>query len=151
MVRVKNRYLVLQITQQDQKETISKLQFRANSLYEAIMSKLQQLHGDFGVGSCKGGFTAKYCNEYTGTAVVRARHGPHRLVASSIPFIRIIEGKVVIVNILYVGATIRQCFKFLKNYQQKKFDEYYVTLKDEDERKALRQSILNLGTVLDKL
>nr|CAI5868273.1 unnamed protein product [Callosobruchus analis] len=115
------------------------------------MSKLQQLHGDFGVAACRGGFTAKYCNEYTRTAVVRARHGPHRLVASSIPFIRVIDGKAVTVNILYCGATIRQCFKFLKNYQQKKFDEYYVTLKDEDERKALRQSILSFETVLEKL
>lgn len=58
-------------------------------------------------------FLVKYCNEYTRVAVVRARHGPHRLVASCLPLVTQLEQIPVSLKTLYTGATLMQCNKFL--------------------------------------
>jgi hypothetical protein len=55
----------------------------------------------------------KYCNVYTRVAVVRARHGPHRLVASCLPLVTQLEQIPVSLKTLYTGATLMQCNKFL--------------------------------------
>ncbi|XP_018562728.1 ribonuclease P/MRP protein subunit POP5-like [Anoplophora glabripennis] len=147
MVRHKNRYIVLEINETGRNNTLQ-LKLKGISLQEAILEKVQQLHGDFGVAAVRAGFTAKYFNEHTRVGFIRSRCGPHKLVASSIPCIKTIENKNVVVNILYVGATIRQCFNFLKNYQQRKFDEYCVKLKTDEEKLALKEAMLNFENVL---
>lgn len=124
------------------------MKIKAISLQETILNKVQQLHGDFGVAAIRAGFTAKYFNEHTRVAFIRVRHGPHKLVASSIPCIKRVENRNVTMNILYVGATIRQCFYFLKNYQQRKFDEYCIKLKTDEEKISLKKAMLNFENVL---
>jgi RNase P/RNase MRP subunit POP5 len=57
---------------------------------------------------------AKYCNEWTRVAVVRVRHGAHRLVASCLPLLQQVEQHTVTVTTLYTGATLRQCYKFIQ-------------------------------------
>ncbi|KAJ8918871.1 hypothetical protein NQ315_011163 [Exocentrus adspersus] len=146
MVRHKNRYMVVQINETGKEE--GKLKLKAASLHEAIIQKVQQLHGDFGVAAIRAGFTAKYFNEHTRVAFVRTRRGPHKFVCSAIPCIKSIENRNAVVNILYVGATIRQCFYFLKNYQQEKFDEYCVKLKTDEEKINLKKEMLNFENVL---
>lgn len=91
-----------------------------DALYRAVNKKVQQLHGDFGVAAIKSGFLAKYCNPQLRIALLRVRHGPHRFVTSSLPFVNLIDGKKVVIRSLYTGATIRNCFKFLLKYQQQK-------------------------------
>ncbi|XP_068897029.1 ribonuclease P/MRP protein subunit POP5 [Tenebrio molitor] len=147
MVRHKNRYMVVEINQVSKKDD-APLKLRAPSLHHSVMNMVQQLYGDFGVASITAGFTAKYCNEKTRIAVVRCRHGPHKFVASSLPCIKFIEQKSVHVNTLYLGATIKHCFKFIQRYQQRKLDEYCVGLKSDEEKVALRKAIMNLDPVL---
>lgn len=142
------RYIVLEIKEQFTKE-LEALTLKPASLYAAINGIIQQLHGDFGAAAIMEGFMAKYCNKRTKIAVIKCRHGPHKLVTSSIPFIKRIESKNVSIHILYIGATIKHCFKFVSNFQQKKFDEYCVTLKTDEERKALQKEIMNLDPVKD--
>lgn len=132
------------------KEQIS-CKFKDFSLCEAITEKVQQLYGDFGVGAIRAGFSTKYCNEHTKVAVIRVRRGPHKFVASTLPCIKIIDKRPVIVNTLYVGASIRQCFLFLKSYQQRQFDIYCKTLVTDEEKLALKDAILNFDKVLAKL
>ena len=57
---------------------------------------------------------AKYCNEWTRVAVVRVRHGAHRLVASCLPLLQQVDQHTVTVTTLYTGATLRQCYKFIQ-------------------------------------
>ena len=57
---------------------------------------------------------AKYCNQWTRVAVVRVRHGAHRLVASCLPLLQQVEQHMVTVTTLYTGATLRQCYKFIQ-------------------------------------
>lgn len=119
------------------------------SLYTAINEIVQQLHGDFGAASIMDGFMAKYCNKRTRIAVIKCRHGPHKLVTSSLPFIKRIETKNVSIHLLYIGATIKHCFMFVSNFQQKKFEEYCVTLKTDEEKEALKKEIMNLDPVME--
>ncbi|KAJ8980910.1 hypothetical protein NQ317_011551 [Molorchus minor] len=146
MVRHKNRYIVIQINEIGKDEK-AQSRFKAPLIYESIVNKVQQLHGDL-VWQPLAGFTAKYCNEHTRVAIIRARRGPHKFVTSSIQCIKSIDERKVVINILYTGATIRQCFFFLKTYQQKKFDEYSATLKTNDEKIALKEAMLNFEHVL---
>nr|XP_023019019.1 ribonuclease P/MRP protein subunit POP5 [Leptinotarsa decemlineata] len=149
MVRHKNRYLVLEINEIGKTDT--PLKIKEVSLFESIQNEVKKLHGDFGVAAIRTGFLSKYINEHSRTAVIRCRHGPHKFVSSSIPFVKQIFNKNVVISILYIGASIKQCFSFLKNYQQKKFDEYCVTLKTEEERNELKDAMLNLDSALSKL
>lgn len=139
--------MVVEINPAGKKEEES-LHLGQSSLYNSIVQKVQQLHGDFGAAAIRAGFVAKYCNEKTRTAIIRVRHGPHVFVTSSIPCINTIENKQVVVNTLYIGATIRQCQKFLLNYQQNKFEEFCAGLKTNDEKLAMKEA-LNLDHVME--
>lgn len=59
-------------------------------------------------------FLAKYCNIHTKIALVKTRHGPHKFLLKAIPIINDIAGRLVSVKILYVGATLKHCFLFIK-------------------------------------
>lgn len=142
------RYLVVEVKQMGKTHEDS-LHLAPAALHNSIMQKVQQLHGDFGVAAIRAGFTAKYCNEKTRIAIIRIRHGPHKLVASVLPCLSSVDNKQVVVNSLYTGATLRQCHKFLVNYQQNKFDQFCVGLKTDREKLAMREALLNLNAVLE--
>ncbi|XP_030757592.1 ribonuclease P/MRP protein subunit POP5-like [Sitophilus oryzae] len=150
MVRLKNRYIVLQIEPRDPKDS-SNFTLSSDAIMQVIKDKIEQLHGDFGMASIQAGFTAKYCNEYTKIAIARARHGPHKLVSSSIPFINKIGTRNVNVRILYIGATIKKCFCFIKQYQEKAFEEVCVKLKTPEERRTVREAINNFQSALKSM
>ncbi|XP_057662927.1 ribonuclease P/MRP protein subunit POP5 [Diorhabda carinulata] len=150
MVRHKHRYIVLEISEIGGSPT-SPLKIREYSIYKSIQSHIQTQHGDFGVAATRAGFMAKYLNEHTRIAVIRCRRGSYKFVSSVIPLIRKIDEKTVVVNILYVGATIRKSFFFIRNYQQKKLDEYCVSLKTDEERNRLKEAMLNFDSIFSKL
>lgn len=58
-------------------------------------------------------------------------------MGSALPLVNAIEGKRVVVNTLYVGATLRQCFKFVLKHQQGKYEAVASGLKSEKERQEL--------------
>lgn len=141
--------MVVEINPEQQTENGSFKLVKPASLHSCITDKVQQLHGDFGVAAVRAGFSAKYCNEKTRIAIIRARHGPHKLVASSLPFIKAIENNPATVNSLYTGATIRQCLKFLVKYQESKLQELCADLKTNEEKAAMRNSLLNFKSIED--
>lgn len=59
-------------------------------------------------------FLAKYCNPGTKIAIIKIRHKAHTLLLNSIPKINDVGGTLVKIDILYVGATIKHCFIFIK-------------------------------------
>ncbi|XP_076165897.1 POP5 ribonuclease P/MRP subunit [Ptiloglossa arizonensis] len=142
MVRFKNRYITFEITLGDKSDRPFPL--KITTLHIAIQQKVQQLYGDFGSAAIKAGFNAQYCNEYTRIALVKTRHGPHKFLLESIPRINDIAGRLVSVKILYVGATMKHCFIFIKEYQQKKLEQIWHTLKTETERKNMENALMTL-------
>ncbi|XP_031833915.1 POP5 ribonuclease P/MRP subunit [Nomia melanderi] len=142
MVRFKNRYIAFEITLGDKSD--KQFPLKITTLHYAIQQKVQQLYGDFGVAAIKAGFSAKYCNEHTRIALVKTRHGPHRFLLKSLPLINDIAGRFVSVKILYVGATLKHCFLFIKKYQQTKLEQVWSTLKTNLERKNMENALMTL-------
>lgn len=115
MVRFKNRYFAIELIPRDVPGHVP-FEIGKLTLFNEIVKQVQVLHGDFGVGAVSTGLVAKYCNPYTKIALIRCRHGPHRFVATALPLINEINGKRVVIRILYMGATINKCYKYIVVY-----------------------------------
>jgi hypothetical protein len=50
-----------------------------------------------------------YANRATRLVIMRARHGPHTLVAAALPLVTSIRREAVVGRLLYTGATVRHC------------------------------------------
>ena len=122
MVRVKKRYFVLQIQSERDVEAAAwgrpipssgslKALGRDGTLGNAIKDLVTELHGDFGRAAVTVGLRSIYANADTGLCLVQARHGPHRLVASALPFLVKINDDKVVPRVIYTGATVRNCYK----------------------------------------
>lgn len=113
MVRHKNRYFAVELKVQDKPLHIP-LQLKRSGIFSAVLGKVQEIHGDFGLAAVRQGFTTKYCNPYTKIVLIRVQHGAHRLVASVLPLIKSINNIPVQMTVLHVGATMMKCFKVIK-------------------------------------
>ncbi len=133
MVRVKKRYLVLRLERREDvekefKKGPKRRRCRAldcgaplrlsqsedsdcAAVAEAARAAVQALHGDHGRAAVTVGLRAVYCNRRTGAAVLCCRHGPHRLLASALPFLTRIRDEDVVPTLVYTGATVRNCYK----------------------------------------
>ncbi|KAL7307528.1 uncharacterized protein LOC106655770 [Trichogramma pretiosum] len=144
MVRFKNRYIIVKITEKtklDQKRPIA-WKIKNGAIHDAINKKCSQMYGDLGSASIKAGFTAKYFNAFTRIAFVRSRHGPHEFILKVLPKITEISGKEVHVKILYIGGTLKHCFMYVKNYQEKKMEEIYSDAKTESQKSELEEALM---------
>ncbi|XP_049867601.1 ribonuclease P/MRP protein subunit POP5 [Pectinophora gossypiella] len=142
MVRFKNRYVTVTIASPTVPEN-KPLSLKSKIFHDTVLTKIQQLHGDFGIASVRTGFLTKYCNENTRIAILRSRHGPHRFVTSSLPFITKIGKLDVSIKTLHVGATLKHSFKFIQKYQRAYLDNMWATLKTEEERKMLEAAVMD--------
>lgn len=142
MVRFKNRYVTVEIVPTDGSE--KPLLLKTIALHNAVQQKVQQLYGDFGLAAIKAGLNAKYCNAQTRVALIKARHGPHKFILNSIPLINDVGGRSVKVNILYVGATLKHCFLFLRTYQRKKLEEMWDSFRNDKQRKEMQEVLMTL-------
>uniref|UniRef100_T1H3P5 Ribonuclease P/MRP protein subunit POP5 n=1 Tax=Megaselia scalaris TaxID=36166 RepID=T1H3P5_MEGSC len=68
MVRVKNRYIVVQIVPEVE---AGKITFNDSVLTKCVMKNVGKYYGEFGVGSTEYGFRVKYCNDKTRIAIIR--------------------------------------------------------------------------------
>lgn len=116
---------------------------KSKIFHETLLKKIQQLHGDFGVAAIRNGFLTKYCNENTRIAIIRARHGPHRFVTSSLPFITKLDKLDVRINTLHVGATLKHSFMFIQKHQRAYLDLMWSKMKTDDERKQLEAAVMD--------
>ncbi len=108
---------------------------------------MQELHGDFGVASVIKGLNCIYANPDTGLCVVQARHGPHRLVASCLPFLTRIQNERVVPRLIYTGATIRCCYLRMEKFQRAELERLLAEVKtrqrveDSSELGAAREEL----------
>ncbi|KAJ8722495.1 hypothetical protein PYW07_003675 [Mythimna separata] len=142
MVRFKNRYITVEIVCPFVSED-KPLHLKPKIFHDTLLSKIQLLHGDFGVAAVTNGFLTKYCNENTRIAIIRSRHGPHRFVTSSLPFITKIGKLDVKLNTLHVGATLKHSFKFIEKHQRAYLDSMWSKLKTDEERQKLEAAVLD--------
>ncbi|XP_055912780.1 ribonuclease P/MRP protein subunit POP5 [Eupeodes corollae] len=140
MVRVKSRYIVVQIIPHE--SCTGNVSFNDNVLTKSFLKYIKQYYGDFGVGSLEHGFRIKYCNDKTKIAIIRCRHKPHRFVASILPLITVIGDYRAKFRTLYTGATIMQCNKFIVRHQREFLDRMVGRIASAKERNDLIKSVL---------
>ena len=187
MVRFKKRYFVVQLDREkDIYDPFSKhhqaslkpraiqdsrpLDIPDGVLAATVKDLVQQIHGDFGRASITTGLRTIYCNSETHLVLIQCRHGPHRLVASSLPFLTKIKDEKIVPKLIYTGATIKNCYKvwiskfqasisFLKSttslafffqrmekYQRRQLRIALKELKniDEDTKKSLEERLMTI-------
>lgn len=139
------RYIVFEINPENTIKNFESFEVPAEAIYYAINNKVQQLHGDFGAAAIRNGFVGKYCNSKLRLALIRVRHGPHRFILSALPFIDKLNGKSIVINSLYVGATMNHCFKFLINYQKQEINKQLISLEGTPQYDELYKEFIALS------
>ncbi|XP_020707772.2 uncharacterized protein LOC105685374 [Athalia rosae] len=146
MVRFKNRYVTIQVNDIDEPD--KPLAIKSIGLHNAIQRKVLQLHGDFGVSAIKSGFNANYFNMHTRIALIKSRHGPHRFVVDAIRAVKIIDGRRVNLDILYIGATLKHCFNCIQKYQRHQLEKVWYTLRSDTERKNMENALTTMSEAM---
>ncbi|XP_065558203.1 ribonuclease P/MRP protein subunit POP5-like [Artemia franciscana] len=145
MVRIKNRYFVVQVEPHAFTfDTTSRI------LYQAILGRVESLHGDYGLASIKDGFEVSYCNDKTGIALVRARHGPHKIVMSTVPLVTKVGDKKASLRTLYTGATLLKCKQFIMKYQKQQLVNALKDARNQQQRQCLEETYLKISFVEKK-
>ncbi|XP_014479704.1 PREDICTED: uncharacterized protein LOC106746996 isoform X2 [Dinoponera quadriceps] len=134
--------MILEITPHKNNDKL--LSLKATALQDAIQQKVQTMFGDFGVAAIKAAFRSRYCNTHTKIAMIKAGHGPHKFLLRAIPLINDISGRHVKISILYVGATMKHCFLFIRKHQEKKLEQIWASLRTETERKEMEKVLMTL-------
>lgn len=165
------RYVVVKIVPQN---TIAgRLSISDGLLYSSITKSVQKYYGDFGAASIRFGLKCKYCNDQTRVAIIRVKHKIHRFVNSILPMTSIVSKSqpktttitfyfillcfcfvlwqlgehTVKYQILYNGATIMQCNKFIVEYQKKFLDQQVGGIASANQRNMLVKNVMEISTV----
>ncbi|EDW79410.1 uncharacterized protein Dwil_GK20429 [Drosophila willistoni] len=140
MVRIKNRYIAVQIVPQTATRT---LRLNDNTLTKCLLENVGKHYGVYGLGLLEQGFRVKYCNERTKIAIIRCLHRGQQYVSSILPLITLIGDVRAKFRTLYVGATIIQCNKFIIKHQKEFLDKMMGQLESAKERQDLLKSVMD--------
>lgn len=127
MVRVKKRYLLIELIAQD--DLLDRKEcFPVDELavLNSIRSVVKTIHGDYGLASVYTSLHCKRFNKSTRIALISCLRGPHYLIMSSLPFVKTIDDLPISLNQLHLSGTIQGSLKFLRKYyyQQIKKSKY---------------------------
>ncbi|CAG0879957.1 unnamed protein product [Darwinula stevensoni] len=73
--------------------------------------------------------------------VIRVRLGPHKLLLSSLPFLSDIKKQHVVLDTLYMGATLHHCYKFIKKLRIQEISDAIRNTEDPEVRAELARSL----------
>ncbi|XP_020815959.1 ribonuclease P/MRP protein subunit POP5 [Drosophila serrata] len=139
MVRIKNRYIAVQIVPYTPTKV---LWFNDNTLTKCLLKNIEKYYGVYGLGKIEQGFRVKYINERTKIAIIRCMHSGQRFVSSILPLITLIGDVRAKFRTLYIGATIIQCNKFIIKHQKKFLDREMGQLTSAKERQDLFKRVM---------
>ncbi len=130
MVRIKHRYLVLNILFPEPPKASTSdaytlqthnpipTSFKPVDLLTLIRSSVAELFGDYGVGSIASGLKITYLSPATGTAIVRCPRNGFRMVWASLSFVKVLRTKEAgrgrdggtdcVIRVVRVSGTIRK-------------------------------------------
>ncbi|XP_055382670.1 ribonuclease P/MRP protein subunit POP5 [Condylostylus longicornis] len=140
MVRLKNRYIVGKIIPEKDEKSVS---FNENLITQNVLSQVEKNYGIFGKSALENGFRIKYCNDETRIVIIRCRHGPHRFVTSILPLMLVFGNHRAKFSILYIGATIMQCNKFIIKYQRNYLNQVVSEIKSAKERQDFIDNVMD--------
>ncbi|XP_040157907.1 uncharacterized protein LOC120897250 [Anopheles arabiensis] len=117
MVRIKYRYILVQIRCNNREDT-APVTIESNTLLKYIRENIERYYGEFGIASMLR-TNVIYFNAKTHLCIIQAMHGPHRFITSILPLLTVAGPEIARYRTLYVGATLMQCNKFILKYQQR--------------------------------
>uniref|UniRef100_A0A182WKP6 Ribonuclease P/MRP protein subunit POP5 n=1 Tax=Anopheles minimus TaxID=112268 RepID=A0A182WKP6_9DIPT len=117
MVRVKHRYILVQIRCNDRPASES-VAISSQTLRSYLGAQVERYYGEFGSASMIW-LNVIYFNAKTHLCIIQTRHGPHRFITSILPLLTIAGSEVARYRTLYVGATLKQCQNCIVKYQQR--------------------------------
>uniref|UniRef100_A0A1Q3F7A0 Ribonuclease P/MRP protein subunit POP5 n=1 Tax=Culex tarsalis TaxID=7177 RepID=A0A1Q3F7A0_CULTA len=145
MVRVKNRYILVQFMCNNRSETES-LALTSRQVGTFLQQKIEKYYGEFGIASMLR-LHVIYFNEKTRLCIIQTRHGPHRFVTSILPLLTVAETESVRYRTLYVGATLQQCQKFVARYQQNYVNKMIGNYRGEAQRERFIEDVTKMKQI----
>ncbi|KAL4238863.1 RNA-binding protein pop5 [Mactra antiquata] len=139
MVRYKCRYVLCKVIHDDRKKS-----FDESDIYFAVRNEVEALHGDYGVSSMKKtpSLSVKYTDKESGIVLLKCQRGLHKLLQSSLPFIKKIKGVPAFLQTIHVGGTIRSCLKFLITYHKSRLSSLLKQCTTKEEKEKVKVAIL---------
>ena len=119
MVRLKSRYLLCKIISPQAHK------IQPHDVMQAIKSSLTSLYGNYGCSSVSSKLVIKYMNSKTKLLQLKVAHAHHKMLWSSLPFIKEVYIRAEKTDIqcmlqtLYCGATIRSVQKYVVKHDRK--------------------------------
>ncbi|THU55132.1 hypothetical protein C4D60_Mb11t03350 [Musa balbisiana] len=147
MVQFKNRYMVMEIFIDGEKELVGgdpKKILSSNNVSRAIKDSIQLNFGECGLALSLGSFQVKYLNALTKICIIRTSHVDHQKVWSAITMIRSIGNCPAMFNLLDLSGSIRTCKTAALKCEEMKFEQYIVAAGDhcaQDITDIMKESI----------
>uniref|UniRef100_A0A182J4T4 Ribonuclease P/MRP protein subunit POP5 n=1 Tax=Anopheles atroparvus TaxID=41427 RepID=A0A182J4T4_ANOAO len=139
MVRVKNRYILVQLRSNDKPEE-EELFVTSRPICKYLEHQLEKYYGTFGAASMLRLYVI-YFNAKTHLCIIQCSHGPHRFITSILPLLTTADTESARFRTLYVGATLRQCHKFIVKYQQRYINKTIGNYRGNMQKKKLVEAV----------
>ncbi|XP_065090492.1 ribonuclease P/MRP protein subunit POP5 [Ochlerotatus camptorhynchus] len=145
MVRVKNRYILVQFMCNNRSDTDA-FALTSTHLSGFLREKIEKYYGEYGLASTLR-LNVIYFNEKTRLCIIQTRHGPHRFVTSILPLLTVADTETVRYRTLYVGATLKQCQKFIVRYQQEYVNKMIGLYKGEVQKERFIEEVTKMKQI----
>ncbi|KAM3724246.1 Acyl-CoA-binding domain-containing protein [Dirofilaria immitis] len=136
MVKLKNRYVLMDILFDEKGGIVTE-----SAIYVALCKQIGILFGDYGMAAAKLSLNVKVFDAGTATTIVRISKEFAQRLLSAIPFVRSIDNIPVVLQVLFVGSSIRSCQRALLRINRKNLYSNYKAAKTDGERKDIMEAI----------
>ncbi|ONI25813.1 hypothetical protein PRUPE_2G321800 [Prunus persica] len=130
MVGFKNRYMVLEVILDPNRELVRKdpVIITSYNVTNAIKDSILENFGKCGLASLFGSFLVKYVNDITRLCIIRASREEYQKVWSAVTMVRSIAGCPVLFNLLDLSGSIKACKKAALKCDELKFEQHKIAV-----------------------
>ncbi|CAB4271701.1 unnamed protein product [Prunus armeniaca] len=130
MVGFKNRYMVLEVIMDPNRDLVRKdpVIITSYNVTNAIKDSILENFGKCGLASSFGSFLVKYVNDITRLCIIRASREEYQKVWSAVTMVRSIAGCPVLFNLLDLSGSIKACKKAALKCDELKFDQHKIAV-----------------------
>ncbi|KAH7533604.1 probable ribonuclease P/MRP protein subunit POP5 [Ziziphus jujuba] len=131
MVGFKNRYLVVEVNLNPNRETVTNdpIILTSYNVTKAIKDSILLNFGECGLASSLGSFQVKYVNYITKLCIIRASREEYQKVWSAITMVRSIGNSPVAIYLLDLSGSIKACRTAALKCEELKFENYKLSVR----------------------
>ncbi|XP_078180456.1 putative ribonuclease P/MRP protein subunit POP5 [Carex rostrata] len=130
MVQFKNRYLVMEVILDPNRETgaSDSIELTEFNVRKAIEYSIQLNFGECGLASSHSSFQVKYLNKLTKICIIRVSRDDHQKIWAAITMVRTIGKCPVLFNLLDLSGCIRVCRRKALECEETKIKQHKLML-----------------------